>query len=175
MTRTVANASGCSAELTLPWWEKERTYLCEGERVFEFTDAEERLASIEETVSFAGGTLAYADRRRGADGDWVVEAGSIEVDLAPGAGTCELACKTRRPRENTQVGLTGHVAEERLGTEGYDLLYRTCTPEGSCPAGPGEEVLIPCQCIDEFAEAATILLTLKAAQEDLVCSDGVAK
>jgi hypothetical protein len=41
-----------------------------------------------------------------------------------------------------------------------------------CPAGAGEEVLISCQCINEFAEAATIMETMNQAGKDLICSDG---
>jgi hypothetical protein len=175
-TRTVSGAGGCSEAVTRPWWEKERVYLCEEAAEFDFADARERLTAIDESVSFAAGTLGYTDRRRDESGAWVDETGTIEVDLAPATEVCEAACKTRVPRWNTQVGATGHIEDRRLSADGHDFYYRVCTPEGTCPVEQlGEEILIDCQCLDEFAEATAILLTLKQAQEDLICSDGTRK
>ncbi|MDF1556162.1 MAG: hypothetical protein P1P84_24035 [Deferrisomatales bacterium] len=173
-TRTLTGGS-CVLAVTPAWWRKERTYLCADGATFDFSDAEERLGSIEDSAVFGAGTLTYTDRRRDGTGAWVVEDGAIAVGLTPAASECELACKTRRPRENTQVGSTGHVADQRLDTAGYDFYYKSCGPDAACPLEVGEELLTPCQCIDEFAEAATVLLSLRAAQEDLICSDGTRK
>jgi hypothetical protein len=170
-TRTITGGS-CLLDVTPAWWRRERTYLCADAAAFDFADAEERLGAIDSSVAFGAGTLTYTDRRRDETGAWVTEDGSIEVGLTPAPGECERACKTRRPRENTQAGSTGHVADQRLSTEGYDFFYKSCGPDDACPREAGEELLIPCQCIDEFAEAATVLLSLRAAQEDLICSDG---
>jgi hypothetical protein len=165
-TRTVKGAGGCSEPVTRPWWEKERVYLCEGEAPFDFADARERLTALDESAAFAAGE----------SGAWVDETGTIEVDLAPASEVCEAACKTRVPRWNTQVGADGHVEDRRLSADAHDFYYRVCTPEGTClTEEPGEEILIDCQCLDEFAEAASILLTLKQAQEGLICSDGTRK
>ncbi|MDW7710096.1 MAG: hypothetical protein SCH98_06445 [Deferrisomatales bacterium] len=173
-TRTITGGN-CVLDVTPAWWRKERSYLCADAAAFDFADAKERLGAIDASVAFGAGTLTYTDRRRDASGAWVVEDGAIEVGLTPAPGECERACKTRRRRENTQVGSTGHVADQRLGTEGYDFFYKSCGPDDTCPREAGEELLIPCRCIDEFAEAATVLLSLRAAQEDLICSDGTRK
>jgi len=177
-TKTFVNGF-CSAELSspgdVPWWKKERTYLCLAQEVFDFSDASERLDVIEQTASFDGSTIEYADKRKDQDNGWIEEVHSASIDLKPAAETCEPACKTRRPAENTQVTATGHVAETRSSIESFDYFYRACLPGNSCPLEPGEELLIDCQCINEFAEAATVLMSLKAAQEDLICSSGVKK
>lgn len=173
-TRTLTGGS-CVLDVTPAWWRKVRTYLCADAAAFDFADAEERLGAIDASVAFGGGRLTYTDRRRDETGAWVVEDGSIAVGLTPAPGECERACKTRRLRENTQAGSAGHVADQRLSTEGYDFFYKDCGPDDTCPREAGEELLLPCQCIDEFAEAATVLLSLRAAQEDLICSDGTRK
>ena len=39
-------------------------------------------------------------------------------------------------------------------------------------AASGEEIVIDCQCINEFAEAATVIQTLRLAGKDNICSSG---
>jgi hypothetical protein len=44
-----------------------------------------------------------------------------------------------------------------------------------CPAGDGEEIITDCQCVNEFAEAAAIMQTLRLGAQDMICSDGTKK
>lgn len=173
-TRTFASGF-CSVDISSPWWKKERIYLCRDEEVFDFSEVKERLSVIDESASFDGLSLDYADKRKSEDGEWIEEANSISIPLTPGDQTCEPSCKTRKPTENTQVSATGHVEDPRVGIEIFDYFYRACLPDNTCPMEAGEELMIDCQCINEFAEAAAILLSLKAAQEDVICTSGVKK
>ncbi|MDA8164665.1 MAG: hypothetical protein M0017_06515 [Desulfobacteraceae bacterium] len=176
-TRTFTS-TGCSYDLTRNWWERDRTYRCTANSTFSFDDLAQRTGAIAVSVDANvpdAATVSYTDRRLGTDGAWTTDNHSLslpDTDAGPG---CEQVCKTRRPAEDTQAGQAGPTTDFRTGNAGYDFFYRTCDRSGNCPAGPGEEILTSCRCIDEFAEAASIMMSLGAAAKDIICSDGVKK
>ena len=97
--------------------------------------------------------------------------GSINLPQRDPAAECEVACKTRVAKTDTQVTTTGTVTDMRVTAQSYDLFYKTCI-NNICPAEPGEEVVIDCQCLNEFAEAASVIQTLRLAGKDNICSSG---
>ena len=70
-----------------------------------------------------------------------------------------------------QASLSGTNAQSNVSTSSWEFFYKTCAAS-VCPVGDGEEILTDCQCIDEFAEAATIMETMNHAAKDLICSNG---
>jgi hypothetical protein len=86
---------------------------------------------------------------------------------------CEKACKTRKPKVNTQVSASGTAAQQ-LDTQTYDFFYKVCK-DNRCPTVAGEECIVDCKCMDDFGEAASIMQSLRMAGQDLICSKGVAK
>jgi hypothetical protein len=56
----------------------------------------------------------------------------------------------------------------------YVYYYRTCE-KGVCPVQAGEEMDIPCRCMNDFGAASTLLQTLRLAGQDMICTSGNVK
>jgi len=155
------------------WWDKERVYFCQDDGRFDFDDIKERSRVIHESVTGGTGEHQYKDVVRDASGQWVTSGGTFDTSLAEGNAPqpCEIACKTRKPKTDTQAGTTGVTTDYRKSGASYDLFFRRCE-KGRCPAGDDEEILKDCQCISDFAEAATATLMINNAAKDMICSSG---
>lgn len=151
------------------WWHKKRTYVC-GSQQFDFSDVGTRFGKVVSSASDNTANLTFQDPRLGPTG-WTIANGSINLPQRDPASECEVACKTRISKTDTQVTTTGNVTDMRVPAQSYDIFYKTCI-NNTCPADPGEEVVIDCQCINEFAEAATVIQTLRLAGKDNICSSG---
>ena len=118
--------------------------------------------------------MTYKDAPRDANGNIISTSGSADLSQASKIGSyaCEQACKTRRPKQNTQASLSGTDNMYQNNTLSYDFLYYQCN-NGVCPAGAGETILKNCQCIDDFAESVSIMSALAAAGKDIICSSGI--
>jgi len=168
-TRTLIQGS-CTEDVTQDWWHKERTYFCSNPD-YDFSNAAERYGKVVDSIST--GSSTYEDQIL-EDGAWTNFSGSITLPEVGHFEECEPACKTRRQREDTQATLYGTSSQYQTNTSSYDILYHSCV-DGTCPTESGEEVLVNCQCLNEFAEAATVIQMLRQAGQDMICSDGVAK
>lgn len=151
------------------WWHKKRTYVC-GSTQYDFSDVATRFGQVVSSASDNTSNLTFQDPRLGPTG-WTIANGSINLPQRDPVSECEVACKTRIAKTDTQVTTTGTVNDMRVPAQSYDIFYKTCI-NSSCPAEPGEEVVIDCQCINEFAEAATVIQTLRLAGKDNICSSG---
>jgi hypothetical protein len=151
------------------WWHKKRTYVC-GSQQYDFSDVATRFGQVVTSASDNTSNLTFQDQRLGPTG-WTIANGSINLPQRDPASECEVACKTRIAKTDTQVTTTGTVNDMRVPAQSYDIFYKTCI-NNSCPADPGEEIVIDCQCINEFAEAATVIQTLRLAGKDNICSSG---
>jgi hypothetical protein len=120
--------------------------------------------------------MAYQDLRK-ESGDWVTEDQSVSLNT-PREDYKKpiLACKTRKPKRKTDAAFPGQAAQYLADPEGWEFFYKKCDGS-SCPldASGGEEIVLDCQEISEFAEAATIMNILEQANKDMICSDGVKK
>ncbi len=156
------------------WWKKDRVYFCATDAVWNFDDTKKRVDSIYATTDYSSGTLYYSDLRKTDNGSWTTEAKAVEIgDVGNDAhADCDQACKTRKPKVDTQAGLTDTTAEYRKDLTSYDFLYRKCD-EAACPAGPDEEIVKSCQCLNDFAEATAVISALDAAGKDLICNGAV--
>lgn len=166
------NGSASSYHICRAWWEKTRSYQCRIGGGFNFDDARRRMSSVTQSVTDQSASVRFQDFRQDENGSWISIGGSIGAPARATFAGCEMACKTRRPIQDTDAGAAGHTGQFRTSTQSYEFFYRSCGG-GSCPAGPGEELLKDCQCIDEFAEAAALMSALERAGEDLICSSGV--
>ncbi len=162
----------CSVEVCRDWWMKERLYLCKTGESFDFSDVIQRTDVITDTLQDDTTTMYYMDMRMDESGEWIYEENTAGLSSRDTFEDCQKACKTRVPVTDTQAGTTGHTGQKRTSTGSYEFFYRRCV-DNVCPAGPGEEVVKDCQCISDFAEAASIMITLESASKDLICSSGV--
>jgi len=164
--------SVCTENVCRDWWEKKRTYLCDTGESYDFSDARKRMETITGSVTDGSSVLYYQDYRRDENGDWLYESNTVGLPLKDSYDNCEQACKTRKPKEDTQATTTGHTAQSRTTTQSYDFFYKKCV-DNICPAEIDEEIVKDCQCINDFAEAASVMETLNAAGKDVICSSGV--
>ncbi len=161
-------------EVCRDWWRKDRTYICVTPGRYNFDDTKRRVDSIHDSASENSGSLAYTDLRKNTDGSWLSESVSSPLGTAiqnPSRGACDQACKTRKLRPDTQAGKTGNRAQYQNTAAAYDFFYRLCR-DGICPAGEGEEIVRDCNCLNDFAEAASVLSVLNAAGKDMICTTG---
>ncbi len=153
------------------WWVKNRAYLCHSPSAYDFSVVKERAANIANTASLGNGSFSYQDKTPDGSGGWTYTSNTVSVDTSGGASSCMTACKTRKPATDTQASLTGNASQADVSTSRWQFFYKSCVG-GSCPVDKGEQVLIDCQCISEFADAASIMETLNQAGKDVICSDG---
>lgn len=164
-----------SGHVCYPWWLKERSYLCQAEQ-YDFN--KERIKTVISSAQQNNpqSTVAtYTDKRLNENNQWVVEQGSIErADYQISSESCVKACKVKKTVPNTQTtGTGGTTSQSQIDPNTSEFYYRECT-NNTCPYNPsqGESVVINCQCINEFGEAAVVLSALQEASEDLICSSG---
>jgi hypothetical protein len=174
-TRTISGGATCSMDITRDWWHKERTYRCTHNNAFDFSDAGRRVDTITDSLnsnSLGQSTFAYTDTRLDKDtGGWTTDDQGIEINQIDSPPDCEFVCKTRKIVQDTQAGLAGVSTDYQSSNQGYDILYHVCGADNTCPVGAGEEIVKECQCLDEFAEAASIMMVLDEAGRDMECSD----
>jgi len=157
------------------WWKKDRIYQCKKAQSFDFSDLKRRTDVVAGSVTGGLSTgMTYSDAPRDANGNIISTSGSADLSQASKIGSyaCEQACKTRRPKQNTQASLSGTDNMYQNNTLTYEFLYYQCN-NGVCPAGAGETILKNCQCIDDFAESVSIMSALAAAGKDITCSSGI--
>ncbi len=179
-TGTVSGCSGnpsecaktCTGRAARDWWKKDRTYVCTASG-YDFSDAKQRVSSIKESVTDNTSSIYYRDYRKNDDGQWIYEDRTYDMTgtYRPAVDTCQKACKTRKRVEDTQTNVTAMKGDYLESTTSYNFFYRQCGSTG-CPLGEGEEVVLDCQCINEFAEAAVIMQSLRQAGRDMICSSG---
>ncbi|WP_429885539.1 hypothetical protein [Geoalkalibacter halelectricus] len=167
-----------------PWWEKERTYSCQGNPPFDLSDISERVRVVEEStdgLELGATNLVYEDLRRASSGNsWISETNSITLPAPEKFESCQSVCKTRRIVNNTDltVGSTSDqlrsdaVSATLAANQVWSYAYRQCFDAG-CPLQPGEQLVKDCQCVDDFAEATAIMETMSKASKDIICSGGV--
>ena len=116
----------------------------------------------------------YQDLRKDDNGNWISEDSNLGLPDRDVYEACETACKTRKQIIDTQASGSYNVSQTRTNTTSYEFYYKTCT-NNVCPLGAGEEIVKGCQCINDFAEAASIMQMLRQAGKDIICSDGTQK
>lgn len=162
----------CSQDVCRDWWRKDRVYTCT-HGGYDFSEYKERLKTIKDSTADNVSNFSYRDYRKTKDGTWQYEDKTIDTSgvMRPSTSSCEMACKTRRPKDNTATSITDKTTDFRNNSSSYDFFYKSCR-DGVCPVGTNEEVLKECQCINEFAEAALIMQVIRSAGQDFLCSSG---
>lgn len=156
-----------------PWWRKKRTYVCGAVAPFDFSNIGTRFGKVETTVADNTSSLTFQDPRLGPTG-WMTANGSIGISKTLGAD-CELGCKTRVPKIDTQTTTGGNVTDLRMPSQSFDIFYRTCV-DGICPVeDPAEQIMENCICLNNFPDTAVFVQTLRLAGKDMICSGGQKK
>ena len=160
----------CQNTACKDWWVKQRTYACRT-GTYDFTDAKKRVETIRSSVQDEQTAFYYRDYRK-TDQGWQYEDNTYDITgtYRPTVAACEKACKTKKLVDDTQTTITANK-DDFVAPTTYQFFYKACTDAG-CPLQPSEQIVTDCQCINEFAEAALIMQSLRQAGKDLICSSG---
>ncbi|CCW16556.1 FIG00911085: hypothetical protein [Sphingobium indicum BiD32] len=167
-TRLFGNAN-CTLQFTRDFFERTRTYACTTDSTALPAPDLSRGAYI---IDHSTETL-LADRTKAADGSITTSTRNFSIPPQGTVPACEAICKTRAPKANTAAAPDGVVASRQNAPTGYDTFYHTCDAANVCPAGPGEEIVSACGCVDDFPEAVVMMQTVRLAGADMVCTSAV--
>jgi hypothetical protein len=155
-----------------PWWNKNRTYMCKSKQtLFDLAPTKQRFQSVISSSIDNTSSLFYTDYRDDGTGKWSSVASTITLPGRDSYDECAQACKIKRPKIDTQVGVSGVNANLRLTADSFDTFYLNCDA-GVCPSQPSDVIVEACGCLNEFGEAATIMQTMRLAGADNICSSG---
>jgi hypothetical protein len=166
-TRLVGSAS-CTMSVERPFFERMRSYRCtlsNGEL------PQPDLSRGAYIIDHSTETL-LADRLRTRDGNLTETVSGFALPDRGSVPACEPICKTRAPKANNDAAPAGVVGAIQNEPTGYDIFYHSCEAD-RCPAGPGEEIVSACGCLDDFPEAAVMMQSVRLAGADLVCTGNV--
>lgn len=173
-TKTIRENTCNDVLLTRDWWERKKVFLCDTGG-YDFSDAKKRFGAVADSMRTTGTVTDYRDTIKSSSGDWSESLGALSQTAADPVSDCELACKTRKAKVDSQANLLGTSSQYQADTQSYDIIYRTCDNNGLCPAESGEEIIKNCQCLNEFNEAASIMQMLRLGGQDAICTTGEEK
>ena len=101
-----------------------------------------------------------ADRTLSSDGSVATSTRAFSLPDRGTVSACEPICKTRAPKANSEVAISGVVGTRQNDPTGWNSFYHSCGTDNVCPLGPGEELVTACGCLDDFPEAAVMMQTL---------------
>lgn len=157
----------CDQSELRDWHSKHRTYRCDSTYQFDFDAAFARADYIQtnSTADF------FSDRRIGDDGSISFHSGNL-YQLDSSANACTPTCKTRQSGVLNDITLQGTIGQQHHNQKTVRYSYKACGTNNVCPLQDGEEIVKDCQCINEFAESASMMQALRLAGQDLICSNG---
>lgn len=167
---TSINGNFCAVPVTKPWFKKHRTYRCNRSVPIDLSKTTERAKYIKENVT----PTQFKDKQFQPNGKVTYDQGPLYFDGLPTVGECTNVCKTRSEVDGAAMSLGGAVSGKQKSAS-YNFYYYQCTADNKCPSGSGETVVKPCQCLDEFADAAAVMQIIRMAGQDMICSSGDAK
>lgn len=163
----ILGGPACPTDLTRDFFLKDRTYRCSVNDV-----ARPGTSRGTYIIDHSTETM-LADRSRQSDGSFASTTRPFSLPDRGSVPACEPVCKTRAPKANSDAAPDGVVGAKQNVPTGYDTFFHACTPNNQCPAGPGEEVVSGCGCLDDFPEAVVMMQTVRLAGADMVCTGSV--
>lgn len=164
--RRLVGSASCTLEIERPFFERRRSYRC--------TISTGALPPLD--LSRAAYIIDHstenmlADRTRGRDGNYSASTRPFALPDRGSVPACEPICKTRAPRVNNAAAPAGVVGNQQNDPASFDTFYHSCGTNNVCPAGPGEEIVSACGCLDDFPEAVVMMQTVRLAGADLICT-----
>lgn len=159
----------CTYQYSRDFFDRTRRYSCVSDSVALTPPDLSRGAHI---IDRSTETL-LADQVRNADGSIAQTTRPFALPDRPAVAACEPVCKTRAPSANAGVGAEAIVAAQQNVPVGWNSYYHACQADNICPAGPGEEVVSACGCLDDFPEAVVMMQAVRLAGADLACTAAV--
>ena len=165
-TRILGGPS-CPTQLTRDFFFKDRTYRCAADDIAK-PDTSRGAYIIDHSTE-----TMLADRTLQTDGSYATSTRAFSLPDRGSVPACEPVCKTSAPKANSEAAPDGVVGDKQNVPTGYDSFFHACTSDNRCPAGPGEEIVSDCGCLDDFPEAVVMMQTVRLAGADMVCTGNV--
>ena len=148
------------------WWNIHRTYTCESNNAFDFSDARQRAEHIQDSLNTGSGTVSYQDLNplTGATANY-----ASVLPPNDNLSQCESSCQVKIPIQDTQASVSGTTDDYRTTTSSYEVVIRKCE-NNICPTGQGEILVQNCGCTNYFNAAASTLQVMDEAGKDIICS-----
>lgn len=169
-TQTITSGV-CSLNISRPWFDADRTYSCETSTPpYDLSFAQNRL----DTINSSASTTGFSDITVNDSGETISSSHSFVIPDTPELPGCVQSCKTKKLKTDSQVNILGNTSAPRSDQSTYDYYYHQCDVSSACPVGDGETLVTPCQCMNTFNEAASMLQVLRLSGSDMICSSGTA-
>jgi hypothetical protein len=150
-------------------WTVKRTYACGTTSSYDYTDALNRAASIEDSFS-PDSALTHATYT-----DPVLGNTDISTIFIQDYGDCEYSCKIQKVTDKTTANAVTQQGEILAETESVSEFRRPCKlmANGSyvCPTEEDEVVVSDCQCRTDFNRIVTGLNLAKEVAQDMICAE----
>ena len=163
-------SKSCEIQVCKDWWRKNRTYLCVTQG-YDFSEIQKRAETVTHSATKDNANLYYKDYISGNYSDYNL---NISGSYTSTTDACAKACKMKIPVRNTESTLTSNRSQYLADPTTYNFYYKECV-NGLCPVDDDETIVKNCQCINDFAEASTIMQTLRMGGADFICSSGTSK
>lgn len=167
---TLINGNFCSIPVTRPWYKKHRKYRCARSLPIDLSKATERSKYIKENVTHD----QFKDKQFKNNGQISYAQGPLYFDGLPASPDCTSVCKTRSEVKGAAMSQSGSESGKQNSAR-YNFYYYQCSSDNKCPGGAGETIVKPCQCLDEFSDAAAVMQIIRQAGQDMICSSGEEK
>ncbi|HKX80208.1 MAG TPA: hypothetical protein VJM34_16975 [Novosphingobium sp.] len=165
----IFGSGNCTFQYSRDFFERDRRYKCSVDLGNVTAPDLSRGAYI---IDHSTETL-LADRTTASDGTATTSTRPFSLPDRGSVPACELICKTRAPKANSDVAPDGVVGSKQNDPAGWDTFYHACTADNQCPAGLGEEIVSACGCLDDFPEAVVMMQSMRLAGADMVCTQSV--
>ncbi|MDI1473044.1 hypothetical protein QI155_10920, partial [Thermodesulfovibrio sp. 1176] len=167
------NCPECGQIRCYDWISRNRTYLCTDQPI-DLSSSKTRLGSVVSSSNYSDstGVITFNDVRY-ENGIWKNYSNqTFWVGGKKETDSCEKACRVKVASLPTQVGLGDPVSSNRTGSYTGDIYYYRPCYNDICPAQEGETIDIPCQCMNDFGAASTLMQTMRIAGQDMICTSG---
>lgn len=159
-------SDSCTVPITRDFFSRKRAYAC----AINTGSAPEPDLSRGAYIIDQSTEALLADRTRSASGQVTQTSRAFALPDRGSVPACEAVCKTRAPHVSTAAAPAGVVGTQQNDPVGWDTFYHICSQGSVCPTGPGEAVVSPCGCLDDFPEAVVMMQSVRLAGADMVCT-----
>lgn len=145
----------------LEWYSIERTYVCQTNSSYDFSDARKQADLVGSTLDKDSGDFSYYSENG-------ISAGNAKIDLSS-YETCSYTCTVQTGNQDTTLFPDQTT---RNDTSTVTKEQRPCGSEKICPYDSSSETLISdCTCTSSFNEVISLFSTLNDAVRDMICSN----
>ncbi|MEM3830190.1 MAG: hypothetical protein QXP36_13395 [Conexivisphaerales archaeon] len=167
------------------WWIIKKTYSCPAGQMPSIDLQREQMVEQNETYNTSTGVATYPDQGTGY-GNYVsaYSDSALQTQWLYTGNTkpCVYSCIVSIPNTPRTAVIEQGAATTNNASTGtppdsptIDKTYLACTQDPNtqiwtCPATGGEQVLQPCVCLDQGAQAIAIMSAMVSAGQDMICS-----